>query len=64
MSGEVSLIQHYAIKFVSDLGQASGFLWVLRPVYSANKTDCHDITEIFVEIGIKHLNCLILSMKQ
>ena len=24
------LIQHYVIKFVSDLRQVSGFLWVLR----------------------------------
>jgi hypothetical protein len=23
-------IQHYVIKFVSDLGQVGGFLWVLR----------------------------------
>ena len=27
--GEVYLIQHYVIKLVSDLWQASGFLWVL-----------------------------------
>jgi hypothetical protein len=28
--GEVYLIQHYVIKFVSDLRQVCGFLWVLR----------------------------------
>ena len=28
--GEVYLIQHYVIKFVSDLGQVSGFLRILR----------------------------------
>jgi hypothetical protein len=28
--GEVYLIQHYVIKFVSDLRQVSGFLLVLR----------------------------------
>ena len=28
--GEVSSIQHYVIKFVSDLRQVSGFLRVLR----------------------------------
>jgi len=28
--GEVYSIQHYVIKFVSDLGQFVGFLWVLR----------------------------------
>jgi hypothetical protein len=27
--GEVYTIQHYVIKFVSDLLQVSGFLWVL-----------------------------------
>ena len=27
--GEVYSIQHYVIKFVSDLRQVSGFLWVL-----------------------------------
>ena len=28
-SGEVYSIQHYVIKFVSDLRQVKGFLWVL-----------------------------------
>ena len=28
--GEVYLIQHYVIKFVSDLWRVGGFLWVLR----------------------------------
>jgi hypothetical protein len=28
--GEVYSIQHYVIKFVSDLRQVRGFLWVLR----------------------------------
>jgi hypothetical protein len=27
---EVYLIQHYVIKFVSDLRQVGGFLWTLR----------------------------------
>ena len=29
-NGEVYSIQHYVIKFVSDLRQVGGFLWVLR----------------------------------
>ncbi len=29
-SGEVYSIQHYAIKFISDLRQAGGFLQILR----------------------------------
>ena len=28
--GEVYSIQHYVIKFVSDLRQVGGFLWVLQ----------------------------------
>jgi len=28
-NGEVYTIQHYVIKFVSDLPQVGGFLWVL-----------------------------------
>ena len=28
--GELYSIQHYVIKFVSDLRQVDGFLWVLR----------------------------------
>ena len=37
--GEVYSIQHYVIKFVSDLQQVNGFF----PVSSTNKTDGHDI---------------------
>jgi hypothetical protein len=33
------------MKFVSYLGQVSGFLWVLTVSYT-NKTDRHDIAEI------------------
>jgi hypothetical protein len=28
--GEVYMIQHYVIKFVSDMQQVSGFLWVYQ----------------------------------
>jgi hypothetical protein len=31
--GEVYLIQHYVIKFVSDLRQVCGFHWVLQDYY-------------------------------
>ena len=43
--GEVYSIQHYVIKFDSDLGQVGGFS-LGTPVSSTNKTDHHDITEI------------------
>jgi hypothetical protein len=45
-------VQHYVIKFVSDLRQVSGFLRVLL-VSSINKTDCHDITEILLKVAFK-----------
>jgi hypothetical protein len=44
-------IQHYAIKFVSDLQQFNGFLWYYM-VSSTNKTDCHDITEILLKVAL------------
>jgi hypothetical protein len=40
------LIQHYVIKFVSDLPQVSGFLRAL------NKTDGHDITEMLLNVAL------------
>ena len=43
---EVCSIQHYVIKFVSDLRQVDVFL-PGTPVSSINKTDHQDITEIF-----------------
>ena len=45
-----SSIQHYVIKFVSDLRQVCGFLLLLRfppPI----KTDCHNITEILLKVA-------------
>jgi hypothetical protein len=44
-------IQHYVIKFVSDLRQVSDFLRVL-PVSSTNKTDRHNITEILLKLAL------------
>jgi hypothetical protein len=38
--GEVYSIQHYVIKFVSDLRPVGGFLRVLQ-ISSINKTDRH-----------------------
>ena len=37
--------------FVSDLRQVSSFLWAL--VSSTNKTDRHNITEIFLNVTLK-----------
>jgi len=45
--GEVYSIQHYVIKFVSDLRQVVG-----TPVSSNNKTDRHDIPEILLKVAL------------
>ena len=44
-------VQHYGIKFVSDLGQVGGFSLGL-PVSSTNKDDCHDIAEILLMVAL------------
>jgi hypothetical protein len=50
--GEVYSIQHYVIKFVSDL-QHTMYLWFSpdTSVSSTNKTDRHNITEILLKVA-------------
>ena len=43
-------VEHYVIKFISDLRQISGFLRLLYSSSSTNKTDHHDITEILLKV--------------
>jgi len=52
--GDVYSIQDCVIKFVSDLRQVSGFS-PGTPVSSTNKTDCHDITEIFLKVALNKI---------
>jgi N-acetylglutamate synthase-like GNAT family acetyltransferase len=49
--GEVYAMEHYVIKFFSELQQVSGFLGILR-VSSHNKNDCHDIAEILLKVAL------------
>ena len=44
-------VQHYVIKFVSDLRKVSGFLQVLR-IPPPKKTYRHDITEILLKVAL------------
>ena len=53
--GGVYLIEHYVIKFGSDLRQVSGFIQVLR-FTSTNKTDRHDKTEILLKMALITIN--------
>jgi hypothetical protein len=55
--GEMFSIQHYVIKFVSDLRQVSGFLWVLRFPPPIKLT----ATEILLKVGLNTLNLTDLS---
>ena len=47
-SGSGRGVQHYVINFVSDLRQVGAWF---SPVYSTNKTDRHDITEILLKVA-------------
>jgi hypothetical protein len=55
-SGEVYSIQHYVIKFVSDLQQIDGFLRVLpfRPPIKLTATIY--ITEILLKVALNTIN--------
>ena len=68
---ELYAIQHYMIKFVSDLQQVGGFLYttlydkvcqwfatsrLFSPVSSTNKTDCHDVAEILLQVTLNTTN--------
>jgi hypothetical protein len=53
-SNPTQAIQHYVIKFVSDLRQVSGFLWELQ--FPPNKTDRHNITEILLKVALNTIN--------
>jgi hypothetical protein len=56
--GVVYSIQHYVIKFVSDLWQVCG-LFPGTPVSSTSKTDRHDIPEILLKVA---LNTITLTL--
>ena len=45
-------MQHYVIKFVSDLWQVLVFS-PCTPVSSSNKPDRHDITEILLKVSFQ-----------
>ena len=49
--GEVYSIQHYVIKFVTNLRQVRGFLRV-----SLVSFYCHDITEFLLKVALKTIN--------
>ena len=48
--GEVYSVQHYVIKFVSDLRQVGGLLRVLQ--FLPPKTDSRNINEILLKVAL------------
>ena len=58
-SGEVFSIQHYVIKYVSDLWHVGGFHRVLRfPI----PIKCHDITEILLKVALNTITLTLILM--
>jgi hypothetical protein len=55
---EVYSIQHYVIKFVNDLWQVGGFLWILW-FPPQIKMNCHEITKILLNVS---LNTITLTL--
>jgi len=60
-SGEVYLIQHYVIKFVSDLQQDGGFP-PGTSVSTTNKTNHHDIAEILLKVVLNTISLTLYNV--
>ena len=54
-SSEAYLIQHYVIKFVSDLRQVYGFHRISRFSF-INRNDRFDITEILLNMALNNIS--------
>ena len=61
--GEVYSIQHYVIKFVSDLQQVRRFS-PGTPASATNKTYHHDITELLLKVALNTINQINLNGKK
>ena len=58
---EVYSIQHYVMKFISDLRQVGRFFSGI-PVFSTNKTDRHDIAEILLKVALSTTSLLSMQI--
>ena len=54
--GEVYSIQHYVIKFVSDMRQICMWFTPRNLVSSTNKTDLQNITEILLKVALNTIS--------
>ena len=62
VSSRTSDVQQYVIKFVSDLRLVSG-ICLCTPVFSTNKTDCHDITEILLKVALNAITLTLIDFR-
>ena len=53
--GEVYSVQKYVIKFVGDIATGRWFSTGTL-VFSTNKTDFHDITEVLLKVALNTIN--------
>jgi hypothetical protein len=58
--GKMYLMQHFVIKFVSDLRQAGGFS-LGTPVSSTNKTDHHYITKMLLKVVLSTITITLID---
>jgi hypothetical protein len=56
LGDEVYSIQHYVIKFVSDLREVGGFLRVLRFPPPIKPETPYDITKILLKVALNTIN--------
>jgi hypothetical protein len=63
--GEVYSIQHYKIKFVSDLRvTTSRWFSPNTPVSSTNKTERHDIAEILLKVALSTITLTLTLVEK
>ena len=55
VNGKVHSMQHYVIKFLSDLPEVSCF-YQYTPGFSTNKTDRHNIAEMLLKVALTTIN--------
>ena len=55
--GEVYSIKYYVIQLVSDMRFSAGI-----PVASTNKTDRHEITEIFLKVVLSNITLTTIKI--
>jgi hypothetical protein len=53
-------IEYYMVKFVSDLQQVGGFLWVVRFPPPIKLTGCHNKIEILLKMVLISITIIVM----